>query len=88
MYAYNSRMVISTDSIQRFLKPPLTFRSPFSLRNESSFHRLHKSQKRQKTEAGTQMVINVSQSAGNGPEESPRIREQHKEVAIEVASCQ
>lgn len=29
-------------------------------------HRLHKSQKRQETEASTQMAINVSQSAENG----------------------
>jgi len=61
-------MAFSTDSIL-FLhtrNPPLTFRPPFSFPNESSFHRLHKSQKRQETEAGTQMVINVSQSAGIG----------------------
>jgi len=59
-------MVISTDSIHFLYNPPLTFRPPFSFPNESSFHRLHKSQKRQETEAGTQMVINVSQSAGIG----------------------
>jgi len=37
---------ISTDSILFLYNPPLAFRPPFSFPNESSFHRLHKSQKK------------------------------------------